>query len=194
MELVEEELEVLVPVAVEVGKPGPRSEHPGLASRIFKQVFVLLIAAALAYGCFQLSQRYVVQVVQVSGVSMSPTLPVANWYLLNRFIYRFREPRSGDIVVLRDPQDQGHAIKRIVAKPGDAVYFKGGQVYVNGELLIERYLSPDVQTFSGPADAAQLWVCEADHYFVLGDNRDNSTDSRIYGTVPRQFILGMVMQ
>lgn len=108
--------------------------------------------------------------------------------------YRFREPRSGDIVVLRDPQDQGHAIKRIVAKPGDAVYIKHGQVYVNGELLNEPYLKPDTETFASPDYRAQYWVCGAGYYFVLGDNRYNSTDSRIYGTVSRQHILGMVMQ
>jgi signal peptidase I len=133
------------------------------------------------------------QAVQVAGVSMSPTLADSNWYLLNRLVYRFREPRPGDIVVLSDPQVPGFAIKRIVARPGDAVYIKGGQVYVNGELLDEPYLKPDTQTYSGPDYVAQFWVCGAGHYFVLGDNRNNSTDSRIYGTVPQQHILGMVM-
>lgn len=193
MELVKEVPVARVPEAVEVGKPDPRPDRPGLASRIVKQVLALLIAAVLAYGCFHFSQRYVLQVVQVKGDSMTPTLPDANWYLLNRFIYRFREPRLGEIVVLRDPEVQSFAIKRIVARPGDAVYIKDGQVYVNGGLLHERYLEPDTQTFASPDYRAQFWICGAGYYFVLGDNRNNSTDSRIYGTVPQQNILGLVM-
>jgi signal peptidase I len=173
--------------------PTVRQRGFRLAARIFKQALALLVAAGLAFGCFHLSQRYVMQAVQVAGVSMSPTLADSNWYLLNRLVYRFREPRPGDIVVLSDPQVPGFAIKRIVARPGDAVYIKGGQVYVNGELLDEPYLKPDTQTYSGPDYVAQFWVCGAGHYFVLGDNRNNSTDSRIYGTVPQQHILGKVM-
>jgi signal peptidase I len=193
MEMVKPEPEAGVPEAVVEETPTVRQRGFRLAARIFKQALALLVAAGLAFGCFHLSQRYVMQAVQVAGDSMSPTLADSNWYLLNRLVYRFREPRPGDIVVLSDPQVPGFAIKRIVARPGDAVYIKGGQVYVNGELLDEPYLKPDTQTFSGPDYVAQFWVCGAGHYFVLGDNRNNSTDSRIYGTVPQQHILGMVM-
>jgi signal peptidase I len=193
MEMVKPEPEAGVPEAVVEETPTVRQRGFRLAARIFKQALALLVAAGLAFGCFHLSQRYVMQAVQVAGDSMSPTLADSNWYLLNRLVYRFREPRPGDIVVLSDPQVPGFAIKRIVARPGDAVYLKGGQVYVNGELLDEPYLKPDTQTFSGPDYVAQFWVCGAGHYFVLGDNRNNSTDSRIYGTVPQQHILGMVM-
>jgi signal peptidase I len=193
MEMVKPEPEAGVPEAVVEETPTVRQRGFRLAARIFKQALALLVAAGLAFGCFHLSQRYVMQAVQVAGDSMSPTLADSNWYLLNRLVYRFREPRPGDIVVLSDPQVPGFAIKRIVARPGDAVYLKGGQVYVNGELLDEPYLKPDTQTFSGPDYVAQFWVCGAGHYFVLGDNRNNSTDSRIYGTVPQQHILGKVM-
>jgi signal peptidase I len=193
MEMVKPEPEAGVPEAVVEETPTVRQRGFRLAARIFKQALALLVAAGLAFGCFHLSQRYVMQAVQVAGDSMSPTLADSNWYLLNRLVYRFREPRPGDIVVLSDPQVPGFAIKRIVARPGDAVYLKGGQVYVNGELLDEPYLKPDTQTFSGPDYVAQFWVCGAGHYFVLGDNRNNSTDSRIYGTVPQHHILGMVM-
>lgn len=193
MEMVKETPEVCAPEAVVGRPPAAHRNYAPLAVRILKQVLSLLIAAGLTLGCFHISQRYVLQVVQVAGDSMAPTLADTNWYLLNRLVYRFREPNPGDIVVLSDPQTRGYAIKRIVARPGDAVYIKGGQVYVNGGLLDEPYLIPDTQTFSSPDYAAQYWVCGEGYYFVLGDNRNNSTDSRIYGTVPRQNILGLVM-
>jgi signal peptidase I len=193
MRMVKEEPEVLVPETVVGQAPADRRDYFRLAGSIFKQILALLVAAVMAFGCFHLSQRYVVQAVQVAGNSMSPTLADANWYLLNRLVYRFREPRPGDIVVLSDPQVPGFAIKRIVARPGDGVYVKGGDIYVNGELLDEPYLEPRTHTFSDPDYAAQFWVCGEGHYFVLGDNRNNSTDSRIYGTVPFHSILGVVL-
>lgn len=193
MEMVKVEPEIHVPADRPVKTPEIRRDYCGLLLRCGKQVLVLLFVAALAYGCFRFSQRHVLQAVQVTGVSMSPTLPDSNWYLLNRLVYHFREPRPGDVVVLRDPQIRGYAIKRIIAKPGDSVYIQSGQVYVNGTVLHEPYLKPDTQTYSGPDYAAQFWICGVGHYFVLGDNRNNSTDSRIYGTVPLESIQGMVM-
>lgn len=172
----------------------PRHDYRVLAWRMVKQLLALLVMAGMAYGCFELSQRYFVQAVQVSGCSMSPTLPDSNWYLLNRLVYRFRDPRLEDIVVLRDPEDHGYAVKRIVAKPGDAVYVNGGKLFVNGRPVKEAYLQPGTPTYANPHYRAQFWICGENQYFVLGDNRNNSTDSRIYGAVPRQNILGMVMQ
>jgi signal peptidase I len=177
--------------AVPAGKPRRKRNHAGWG-RLIKQVLACVVLAGLAYGCFQLSQRYVLQSVQVAGPSMSPTLPDSNRYLLNRLVYLFREPKPEDIVVLQDPEDKGYAIKRIVAKPGDSVYVNAGQIFVNGKLLKEPYLSPDTKTYASPKYSAQFWICGAHQYFVLGDNRNNSTDSRIYGAVPQQNILGMV--
>ena len=165
--------------------------HPGWG-RIVKQVLGYMIMAGLAYGCFQLSQRYVVQSVQVAGSSMLPTLTGSNCYLLNRLVYHFREPKPKDIVVLRDPESNDYVVKRIVAKPGDSVYVKGGQVFVNGSLLRELYLEPGTQTFPSPQHSAEFWICGEHQYFVLGDNRYNSADSRIYGAVAQRNILGLV--
>ena len=78
-------------------------------------------------------------------------------------------------------------------KQGDAVYVKGGHLFVNGKLLDEPYLPPGTQTYPGPHCREQMWVCGMNQYFVLGDNRNNSADSRIYGAVPGQNILGLVV-
>src|SRR5262245_21066960 len=96
-------------------------------------VISYLCLAVLTYGFFQFSHRYLIQTVQIDGVSMSPTLQNAQCFFLNRVIYLIRDPRPQDIVVLRDPETNGSAIKRIVARPGDCVYVKGGQLFVNGE-------------------------------------------------------------
>jgi len=123
---------------------------------------------------------------------MSPTLHDSERYVLNRLIYHFRNPEPQDIVVLKDPADNTYAVKRIVAKEGDTVVVKEGHLYVNGRLLSEPYLPPNTPTFAGPRYREQMWICGANQYFVLGDNRNNSADSRVYGVISRQNILGML--
>ncbi len=163
-----------------------------LATALLRQGLVCAVLALAAYGCFQFSQRYLLQAVQVQGCSMMPTLPDHQRYVLNRAVYAWREPKPMEIVVLRDPEAEVFAVKRVVARPGDSVYVTGGEIYVNGERLAEPYLAPGTRTYPDARYKAQLFVCGVDQYFVLGDNRGNSADSRIYGTVPRQRILGLV--
>jgi len=170
----------------------PKRDYPALLGRIIKQAIIYLFIAVVTYGFFQFSHQYLLQTVQIDGCSMSPTLPNAKCYLLNRIVYLIREPKPKDIVVLRDPEDNGYAVKRIVAKPGDSVYVKGGQIFVNGKALPEPYLENGTKTFASAHYRAQMWICGVDQYFVLGDNRNNSADSRVYGAVPRQNILGTV--
>lgn len=169
-----------------------KRDYRGLLGRIVKQGMLCLLLVGVTYGFFRFSHRYIVQSVQVDGDSMAPTLLNANCYILNRVVYLIREPKSKDIVVLRDPEDNGYAVKRIVARPGDGVYVEGGRLFVNGKLLPEPYLERGTRTYASPHYRAQMWICGLNQYFVLGDNRNNSADSRVYGAVPRQNILGMV--
>jgi signal peptidase I len=170
----------------------PRRNYAWWVGQILKQVVIYLFVVAITYGFFQFSHRYLLQTVQVDGCSMSPTLPNEKCYLLNRVVYLIREPKPTDIVVLRDPENSGYAVKRIVARPGDSVYVKGGQLFVNGKALNEPYLEPGTRTFADARYRSQLWICGQNQYFVMGDNRNNSADSRVYGAVPRQNILGLV--
>jgi signal peptidase I len=159
---------------------------------LLKNIFFTALIGGLSFGSFQFITSYVMQSVHVVGQSMSPTLHDKENYVLNRWVYRVRDPKPSEIVVLRDPEDNCFAVKRIVAKQGDTVVVKKGHLFVNGKELKEPYLPQGTPTFPRPQFEEQMWVCGANQYFVLGDNRNNSADSRIYGAVPRQNILGMV--
>ncbi|MCO5053878.1 MAG: signal peptidase I [Verrucomicrobiae bacterium] len=166
----------------------PRTWWRPLLRHLFTGVLIL----GLSYGTFQFVTHYLLQVIEVVGVSMTPTLQSSHRYMMNRWIFHFRDPRPTDIVVLRDPSDNGYAVKRIVAQQGDTVYVADGHLFVNGKLLDEPYLPEKTPTYPGPQVREQMWICGINQYFVLGDNRNNSADSRIYGAVPRENILGLV--
>jgi signal peptidase I len=156
-------------------------------------LLVMLLIILLSIGCYYIISRYFVQSVQVVGISMVPTLQEHNHYLLNRWAFRNRDPKVGEVVVLRDPEDHGFSVKRIIATGGQSVLFKGGKVFVNGKEFMEPYLLPGTRTYTYSAKHEQFITCGAEQYFVLGDNRLRSIDSRAYGPVPRANILGLVV-
>lgn len=160
---------------------------------IVKLLCQCALLAVLAYGSYALLTHFVLQSVEVVGNSMSPTLQNAHHYFLNRATYLMREPQCSDIVVLRDPTDKSFSVKRIIAREGDSVYLKDGKVFVNGKLLKEPYLPEGTATFASPQQKEQWMVCGKNQYIVMGDNRNNSLDSRIYGSIPRQDILGVIV-
>jgi signal peptidase I len=183
-------------IAVE-GNDGQPVKPPGDNSRktvpsFKRQIVHCIIAAAIAVSSYLFSSQFLFQKVIVDGDSMSPTLRDSQAFLLNRVEYLFRKPQWGDIVVIRDPEDGGLSIKRIVAVEGQSVELDRGGVFVNGLKLPEYYLRPGTRTFSYHSIRAEKFNCGPEQYFVLGDNRGESADSRIYGPVPRQNILGVV--
>ncbi len=172
---------------------GPIINRSGL-KKIWRQLGQGLLLAALAFASYFLISHFLVQSVRVVGASMDPTLHDSERYLLNRWIYHVRDPQPNDVIVLRDPQDGCFAVKRVVAVAGDSVVLKGGRVYVNGRLLNEPYLVPGTQTEATSRSGDQVFQCGKDQYFVLGDNRRYSVDSRTYGPVPASHILGLVVR
>ncbi len=148
---------------------------------------------AITFAAYLLITHFLVQTVKVVGSSMAPTLQHSQLYLLNRFTFLIRSPQPSDIVVLRDPGDHGLSVKRIVARPGDTVILRKGALLVNGVKLHEPYLPEDTVTYPGPYVNEQTFTCAPGQFFVLGDNRMNSADSRIYGPVPRSEILGLLV-
>lgn len=175
---------VLSPLATPSSKP-----RRSLRSQ-FVQCGIVAVAALASY---LIISHFVLQSVQIVGVSMTPTLKNTGYYFLNRCVYLVRDPKPSDIVVIRDPLDQSYSVKRIIAGEGDSVYLKGGHVYVNGRMLLEPYLAPGMPTFALAQQTELAVHCGKGEFFLLGDNRSNSTDSRVYGAVPRQNILGAII-
>jgi signal peptidase I len=143
---------------------------------------------------------------RVPSASMEPTLHCArpaagceagrsDRVVANRFIYRFRDPRRGEIVVFDAPgktrqvcDEGGTFVKRIIGLPGEVVSERNGAVYIDGRRLDEPYVEPTLRD-----DRTQQWPRIApDHYFMMGDNRAHSCDSRDWGTVPRSSLIGPV--
>ncbi len=159
-----------------------------------QQIYQCLSVAALAMGSYFVISHFVLQTVQVVGVSMVPTLYDSQQYVLNRWVYYFHSPNRNDVVVLRDPIDKGYAVKRIIGTSGDEICLKDGKVYVNGKQLEEPYLARGTPTFPYSRGNECSITLGKDQFFVLGDNRKNSADSRSYGPVSRQSILGMIVR
>jgi signal peptidase I len=129
--------------------------------------------------------RFVIQSYHVDGLSMEPTLNTNEYVLVNKAMYLFQSPQRGDVVVFHYPKDPNvDYIKRIIALPGDVVSIDGKSVIVNGVPLKEPYIS------SSSTPVANVWKVPPDKYFVLGDNRPVSDDSRYWGCVPKDYIVG----
>jgi signal peptidase I len=120
--------------------------------------------------------------------SMIPTLQIRDYILVNEFIYRFKEPERGDIVVFKPPPEAGAGdkeyIKRIIGLPGDTLEVTDGVVYINGEALDEPYIAAPPDYYTGTI------VIPEESLFVMGDNRPSSADSHIWGFLPRKNIIG----
>jgi signal peptidase I len=165
-----------------------------LLTSLVQQIWQCLAIGALAVASYFFVSQYIVQSVQVTGASMSPTLHDSDRYFLNRWIYDLRAPRRGEIVVIKDPSDGAYCVKRVVGLPGESLYFKNGRLFVNGKKLNEPYLPYGTRTFTPEKVQDEMIACGDNRYFVLGDNRNNSFDSRYYGAVPKKNILGVLIQ
>jgi signal peptidase I len=143
----------------------------------------LLIAIGLALVIIV----FLYQPVKVEGTSMAPLLSDQERIFINKFVYRFEDIHRGDVVVFWYPLDRSKSfIKRVVGLPDDTVEIREGQVYLNSKLLPEPYIPPESDDF-GTYPPTRIPNGE---YFVMGDHRTSSNDSRIFGPVPRKFIYG----
>jgi signal peptidase I len=174
------------PLVKEVAVRSKRAIHPQI-----KRAILLSLALLTTLITYYAISRYVVAAVVIKGRSMAPTLNDGDRYVLNRWLYYFREPRPGDLVVIHDPGHNDLAVKRVVAIPSDTLLFEDGKVYVNGFKLSESYLAPNTRTTAPQKTGPRIRLAK-DQYYVLGDNRANSEDSRFYGSVHRDLIVGLI--
>ena len=141
----------------------------------------ILLSLVLFLAINTVSER-----IRVESISMQPTLFPGDYVIVNKLVYRFTNtPKRGDVIVFKYPPDPTAIpyIKRVIGLPGDQVHIAGGKVYINGQLMLEPWLK--VTTNRGGD-----WTVPAGNIFVMGDNRNNSSDSRSWGFVPLGNIIG----
>ena len=160
-----------------------RDEDEAKRLRMLREILETIALTVLMFLVF----RFAVQNYRVDGLSMLPTLQDQQYIVVNRAAYLFHPPERGDIIVFAYPVDPSQDyIKRIIGLPGDRVQVsREGVVSVNGVELHEPYVKDTTNPY--PPTDIQLGP---DQYFVLGDNRGDSSDSRVWGPVPRQNIIG----
>lgn len=161
-------------------RPTPKKKGGG----VIEYLVILLVSFALVFGFVR---PFVVEAFWIPSGSMIPTLQINDRVLVNKFIYRFTEPKPGDVVVFSSVDDRNtDLIKRVVAVAGDRVAVRTGRLFIDGKPQKEPFTNkkfPD-RSFSAPITVPK------GHVFVMGDNRANSSDSRVFGPLPKENIEG----
>jgi len=150
--------------------------------------WVRTLASAAVYATLIVTFGF--QVARVEGLSMAPTLQDQDRLIVNKLVYRMSDPRRGDIVMLYYPLNPDKSfVKRVIAEEGDTVRISDGRVYVNDVPLDDEYVLSEYRSHDdwGPQ------VISEGYYFVMGDHRNNSSDSRHWGLVPKKYIIGKVL-
>lgn len=154
-----------------------------------RQILLAVLVVVIVF----LGWNYSLQGFMVSGHSMEPSLLDGEWLLVDKLSYHFGSPKRGDIIVFNPPLESSQPyIKRIIGLPGEYIEIKDGRIYIsNDEGEFEYLETTDLPDISPSCNGS--WEIPEDHYFVLGDNRPVSGDSRIFGTVPEGNIIGKVL-
>ena len=185
-----EPIEVVTPAGTsELAPAGARVAAPSAWQRIATEVAtgVQTLFSAAVYATLIVTFGF--QVARVDGLSMAPTLEDHDRLIVNKLVYELGDPRPGDIVMLYYPLNpEKMFVKRVIAKEGDVVRIVDGRVYVNDIPLHDDYVPEQFRSHDdwGPT------VIQQGYYFVMGDHRNNSSDSRHWGQVPKKYIVGKV--
>ncbi len=168
-----------------------------MIKNFFSFVFELIKVVIISLAIIMPIRYFLIQPFYVKGASMEPNFYDHEYLIIDEISYRFSQPQRGDIVVFRYPKNpHEYYIKRVIGLPGEKVQIKDGDVYFYnqsfpaGVKLAENYLIPGTKTYGLSEEMISL---AGDEYFVLGDNRNSSKDSRSFGPVNRSFITGRVI-
>jgi signal peptidase I len=162
------------------------SESPKGRSGVTRFVIDVLETLVLSVVLFALINAVSARI-RVDGYSMEPTLHSGEFVIVSKLSYGLGSPERGDIIVFHFPRDpEQEYIKRVIGLPGDEVEISGGLVSVNGQVLDEPYIA-------APPVYESSWIVAEDSLFVLGDNRNNSSDSHNWGSVPNDNIVGKAL-
>ncbi|MEJ2706321.1 MAG: signal peptidase I [Anaerolineales bacterium] len=157
----------------------PEERHSGFVRFLLDVLETLVLSILLFVGINAISAR-----IRVDGFSMEPTLHSGEFVIVNKLAYRLGQPEIGDVIVFHYPRDpEQEYIKRVIGLPGDDVRVQNGQVYVNGVPIQEPYIA-------SPPNYQDEWKVPNNSLFVLGDNRNNSSDSHNWGPVPMNYVIG----
>lgn len=164
----------------------------GILKKIGSFFLDIIQTIVVALAIFVIVYLFFFQPHQVKGNSMMPNFSNGEYLLTDKITYRFQEPKKGDVIIFTAPKNQEYEyIKRIIGLPAETIRIEGGEIFINGEKLKEEYLSQKTKTHSGHfLKEGQLFTIPEGQYFVIGDNRDHSSDSREWGTVPKENIIG----
>ena len=164
---------------------------------IFRKIYEFLIdiiqTLLLVFAVFLVVYIFLFRPFQVNGDSMYPNFYDKEYILTNIITLRFNTPKLGDVIVFKAPINlEKDYIKRIIGIPGDQITLKNGDVYLNGKLLNEdKYLGQSIKTYGGSfIKEGETVTVPTESYFVMGDNRLESSDSREWGFVPVKLIIG----
>ena len=183
------------------GRAGRGGQEQSGARRLFDVAVIVVVALAAAL----LVRTFVLQSFYIPSRSMEPTLQIGDRIIVNKLSYHLHGVGRGDVVVFARPPGEAAVcspppvndlVKRVIGLPGETISVAGGQVYIDGRLLPEPWLPAGTITQAGPGSApfslSHPFHIPQGYYFVMGDNRTESCDSRYWGPIPRSLIVGKV--
>ncbi len=171
---------------------GDTTPNKGFFDNLGTHVIDFIQTLVVFGAVFALIYLFIAQFHKVSGNSMFPTMHNGDYLITEKISYRLGQPQRGQIVVLKNPRDESQDfIKRVIALPGDTIKIEKEAVYINGDLLSEPYLPSSTPTQSGAfLTEGSTIKAGPNQYFVLGDNRNHSSDSREWGSITKEEIVG----
>lgn len=159
-----------------------------------KVVYEFVEAFVISASVFVVVYLFLMQPHQVKGSSMYPTFKDKEYLLTDKITYKRSEPKYGDVIVFKAPVNENFDfIKRVIALPGQSVMVKNGHVFIDGKELVEDYLSKEIVTYPGQfLLEGESYTVQPGEVMAFGDNREHSSDSRDWGPVPEQNVVGRV--